>query len=99
NCNNATAVVRFKLFFILLNNIFVSFVINSNISFLQAPQVLTASVVSAITAIFSNDFSPSEIALKIAFLSAQHVKENEEFSILQPVSIVPDFPSNAAPTL
>ena len=42
---------------------------------LHAPHGLTGSSVLATTARAKNSVSPSEIALKIAVLSAQHVKE------------------------
>jgi len=55
--------------------------------------------VSLITAIASNLVEPSEIALKIATLSAHTVRPKDAFSILQPVNIFPSVQRTAAPTL
>src|SRR5699024_12487096 len=76
-----------------------SFKKNSAITCLQEPQGETAPLLSATTAISVNEFSPAEIALKIATLSAQQLTGKAAFSILHPVYILPVSVSNAAPTL
>ena len=68
----------------------------------QAPHGIHGFVKSSsalpATAIMLKSWKPSETALKIAVRSAQLVRENEEFSILQPVKTLPSDVSRAAPT-
>ena len=75
---------------------------NSLITCRQAPQGqhgwLKLPSAPPTMAIALNFLQPSDTALNIAVLSAQIVSENELFSTLQPVNILPSSVRSAAPT-
>src|SRR5580704_7635113 len=71
---------------------------NSQMIWRQAPQGGVKRSTSVTTAIASNPRSHSDMALKIATRSAQHVRPSVAFSTLQPVWMRPDFARTAAPT-
>src|ERR1700719_91307 len=71
---------------------------NSQMICRQAPHGGVSVSVSATTAMASKPRSPSEMALKMAVRSAQHVKPSVAFSTLQPENTRPDFARSAAPT-
>ncbi len=70
---------------------------NSAITWRQAPQGVTGVFESAMIAMASKSFSPAAKAVKMALRSAQLVKPNEMFSILQPRNTLPLFVRRAAP--
>ena len=75
---------------------------NSLKTCLQTPQGAKMPLITPLfpptTAIFENSFSPSEMALKTATLSAQTVGPKAAFSIFVPVKTLPFLQRSAAPT-
>ncbi len=72
--------------------------LNSASTCRHAPHGKTGSGKSVTIAIAASSLSPPATAAATALRSAQIVRPSETFSTLQPVKIVPDFVSNAAPT-
>lgn len=71
---------------------------NSLMTCLHAPHGETGPSVSATTTNCLKSRFPSDTALKIAVRSAQFVKPNDAFSILQPSTTSSSFVTRAAPT-